>query len=180
MVGDPGDTASDRARRVLVVDDDTFLRMLVSIELPEWEVLEADRASEAYELAQAELPDAILIDVRLPDSDGVELVRRMRGTGPLSTTPILVITAGHHEAHRAEVMRAGADEYLPKPLEGPDLVQRLERVMAIEPTERRTRRRGLIEAIDEGRTGDPDPPAAARSADEPPRRGLRRLLGGGH
>lgn len=166
------------AKRILVIDDDTFLRMLVSIELPDCELLEADRAEEAYEIARAEHPDAIFIDVKLPDGDGIELLRRLRRTAPLATTPILIITAGHDEALRPEVLRAGADEYLPKPIEGHDLVRRLDRILSIEPTDRRLRRRDLIERLEGGATGDPDPPPE-ETTDERPRRGLRRLLGRG-
>jgi DNA-binding response OmpR family regulator len=163
------------AKRILVIDDDTFLRMLVSIELPDCELLEADRAEEAYELAKAEQPDAILIDVRLPDGDGIDLLRRLRRTGSLATTPILIITAGHDEAQRTEIMRAGADEYLPKPIEGTQLVERLERLLSIEPTERRLRRRDLIDKLVAGATGDPDPPPDHTENKEDPRRGrLRR------
>ena len=157
------------AKRILVIDDDTFLRMLVSIELPDCELLEADRAEEAYEIAKAEQPDAILIDVRLPDGDGIDLLRRLRRTGSLATTPILIITAGHDEAQRTEIMRAGADEYLSKPIEGAQLVERLERLMSIEPTERRLRRRDLIDKLEHGVTGDPDPPPVDAEKENQPR-----------
>jgi DNA-binding response OmpR family regulator len=161
-------------KRILVVDDDTFLRMLVSIELPDCELLEADRAEEAYELARAEQPDAILIDVRLPDGDGIDLLRRLRRTGSLATTPILIITAGHDEALRTEIMRAGADEYLPKPIEGTQLVQRLERLLSIAPTERRLRRRDLVDKLEHGTTGDPDPPPVHTDKQEDQGRGRIR------
>lgn len=166
----------EEARRVLVVDDDTFLHILLSMELPSVDLLEASRLDEAYEVAKAERPDAILLDVKLADGDGIDLLRRIRRTAPLAQTPVLVITAGHDEARRPEMLQAGADEYLPKPIDAPDLIARLERILAVPPSERRGRRQTLLERIGH-RGGDPDPvrhPSDARSAPASRRRGLFR------
>lgn len=157
--------------RILVVDDDTFLRMLVSVEIPDAELLEASRADEAYEIARREKPDAVLLDLRLPDGDGIDLLRKLRQTPPLAQTPILVITAGHDEAHRTEMLKAGADEYLAKPIEGVDLQARLDRILAVPPDERRQRRQEMLDRLDGGLDGDPDPvPHDSGEEPETPRR----------
>lgn len=160
--------------RILVVDDDAFVRMLVTMELPGADVLEATRADEAFEIAKREKPDVILLDIRLPDGDGVNLMRRMRRTSVLAQTPILVITAGHDEADRPRMLKAGADEYLAKPIEGPDLATRIHRVLDTEPSERRTRRKQLLaelmvaeEAGDPDPVGEPDPEEIADLAGSP-------------
>lgn len=181
------------SRRVLVVDDDTFLRMIVSIELPDWEVVEADRVHEAMQIAADTRPDAVLVDIHLPDGDGLDLVRMLRADPATATLPVLVVTAGHDEVNRPQVMAAGADEYLAKPLEPADLVARLERVIEVDPAERRQRRRDLLERLADGHGGDPDPVTPGPDAESPappeedgddgrPRRtrrlDLRRVLGG--
>jgi len=170
--------------RVLVVDDDPYLRVTLSLEMPDVELLEAASAQEAVEVAVNEKPDAILVDVRLPDGDGLDLIREMRRIDILDRVPVLVITAGHNEANRADVLRSGADEYLPKPLDPAELVARVERLLAQHPDERRPRRLKLIGRLEGGgEAGDPDPlPAgatdafAARRGDPERRRGLRGLF----
>jgi DNA-binding response OmpR family regulator len=164
--------------RVLVVDDDPYLRIVVSLELPSIELLEASTMDEAYELARTGEPAAVLVDRRLADGDGIELVRRMRRNRALAQLPILVITAGHAEGDREEVLRAGADEYLPKPLEPADLMARLARLVELAPDERRPRRARLIAALQRGEVaGDPDPlPEPDEGAHRrPKRRGLGRF-----
>ena len=126
--------------KVLVVDDDPLVRMILGLELPDLDVLEATRLEEGYELACSQKPDAIIVDVKLPDGDGIDLVRRMRRTGATSGTPILVLTAGHDEARRSEIMGAGADEYLPKPFEADDLLTRLHELLSLSRDARRERR----------------------------------------
>ena len=166
--------------RVLVVDDDPYLRVMLSLELPDVELLEAASADEAIVLATDETPDIVLVDIRLPGVDGLELIREMRHEPSLERVPVIVITAGHDEARRAEVLRAGADEYLPKPIDVADLVARMERVLGQHPDERRPRRLKLIGRLEGGGgVGDPDPlPAgatdavAARREQAPRRRGL--------
>src|SRR5688500_14059514 len=117
--------------KVLVVDDDAYVRMMLSLEAPEFGLLEASRLSEGWEVVVAERPDAIFVDRRLPDGDGLDLVRQIRADSGLAKIPIFVITVGHDEAERLEVMEAGADEYLPKPIESVELRARLVRVLSI-------------------------------------------------
>lgn len=169
-------------RTILVVDDDTFLRMLVAVELPDYRLVEATSIDDGYELARREKPDAILLDLRLSDGDGMELLRKVRQTPPLAQTPVLVITAGHDEANRPALMKAGADEYLPKPLEGPDLIARLERIIDLAPKQRRVRRQDLLNDLGNGVVGDPDPvpepdPNANGRRSRGSSSGRRRLFG---
>lgn len=172
--------------RVLVVDDDPYLRMLLSIEVPEIDVLESSTMGEAFEVAVAERPDAILVDRTLTDGDGLELVGRLRAHAPLRETPIMLITAGHDEGDRASVLQAGADEYLSKPLEAADLLARLHRILSLSPEARTSRRATLLDRIRAEPGGDPDPPGPDERArarpdgggdEDPPKGLLRRLLG---
>ncbi len=137
--------------RILIVDDDTFVRMILSMELPDVELVEAASINEAVAIATAEpLPDGIIVDRKLPDGDGLDLVRRLRKTFATSRVPILVLTAGFDEADRELVTRAGADDYLAKPFESADLLDRIERVLRIPVGGRRRRR---VEEVDRLRRG---------------------------
>ena len=159
--------------KVLVVDDDPYLRIVVSLELPTIELLEASTMDDAYELARTGEPAAVLVDRHLAVGDGLELVRRLRRTRTLAQLPVLLITAGHDEGDREEALRAGADEYLAKPLEPSDLLARLTRLLELAPEELRPRRGRLVAALHAGVEGDPDPVA---EADEPRRPARRRGL----
>jgi DNA-binding response OmpR family regulator len=132
---------------LLVVDDDPFAQIIASLELPDLTLLEASGSAEAYQMAVARRPGAIVVDLRLSDGDGLDLVRRVRRTVALARTPVVVLTSGHDEAQRATVLQAGADGYLAKPFDAEVLVTELARVMAIPPEERRPRRTDEIRAL---------------------------------
>lgn len=113
------------APRVLLVDDDReicqFLALL--LELEGFAPLTATRAEQAIEIAQAERPAALLVDLTMPDLDGFELCRRLRSARV--TAPILVVSAlpGQELDHRAQ--QAGADDFIRKPFDNSELVARI-------------------------------------------------------
>ena len=140
---------SDRSGlRVLLVDDDVAIGMMLAIGLPEVEVIEAPSMFVARDLLADEPPDAVIVDRRLPDGDGLELVRNIRRTFATSRVPIVVITAGHDEADRATVTRAGADRYLAKPIDPDVLVTHISTVLGIAPADRKGHRAAVIEGGD--------------------------------
>ena len=143
--------------RVLVIDDDAYLRIMLSLELHEAVILEASRLEEGYDLAMTESPDVVIIDRRLPDGDGIDLVRRLRANQAMRQVPIMLVTAGHDEAHRWSILRAGADEYLPKPVDADDLNARIRRILSLPAEQRRERRLDLANRLMEGEQGDLDP-----------------------
>ena len=126
--------------RVLLVDDEAAIRVLLAIALPDVELVEAASAAAALEVLGRGRPDAIVVDRRLPDGDGLDFVRHVRRRFTTSRTPIVVVTAGHDEADRAEVTRAGADRYLAKPVDPDALVAELRSVLDVAPADRRERR----------------------------------------
>jgi DNA-binding response OmpR family regulator len=136
--------------RVLVVDDDAYVRLILGVELPEVELIEAVGVTDGYELAMAEKPDGIIVDLHLQDGDGLVLVQKLRRSTTTSRIPILVLTAGHDEAHREEILRAGADEYVAKPFQPAELVDRLAQVLLLPMTERSHRRREHVQRLREG------------------------------
>jgi two-component system KDP operon response regulator KdpE len=78
--------------------------------------------SEARALLQHDLPDVMLLDLGLPDGDGVDLVREVRKRQSL---PILIVSARHQEAQKILLLDAGADDYLAKPFGVPELLARI-------------------------------------------------------
>jgi two-component system, OmpR family, KDP operon response regulator KdpE len=110
--------------RVLVVEDDRDIRSLMqsSLAVEGFDVQTAVSVSEARALVQHALPDVIVLDLGLPDGDGVDLVRHVRREHAL---PILVVSARHLEAEKIKLLDAGADDYLTKPFSVGELLARI-------------------------------------------------------
>jgi two-component system KDP operon response regulator KdpE len=101
-------------RRVLVIDDEPGIRRVVKDALqPDVStVLEARSGDEALSIAAAERPDLIVLDLGLPDMDGIEVCRRLR---TWTSAPILVLSARDSEDEKTALLDAGADDYVTKP-----------------------------------------------------------------
>lgn len=110
--------------RVLVVEDDREIRALMqsSLSVEGFEVQTAVSLSEATALFRHDLPDVIVLDLGLPDGDGVELVQEVRQR---HATPIIVVSARHQEAQKIRLLDAGADDYLTKPFSVNELLARI-------------------------------------------------------
>ena len=113
-------------RKILIVDDDPALRHSLAEQLEqhgEFSAVESDTAMEALATAGRERFDAILLDIGLPDMDGRELCRRMRGAGV--SAPIVMLTAAESEADTVMGLDAGANDYVTKPFRLSVLLARL-------------------------------------------------------
>jgi two-component system KDP operon response regulator KdpE len=110
--------------RILVVEDDREIRGLLqsSLALEGFDVQTAVSVSEARALLRHATPDALLLDLGLPDGDGADLVREVRAR---QSTPILVVSARYHESEKVRLLDAGADDYLTKPFGVPELLARI-------------------------------------------------------
>src|SRR4029450_13177446 len=91
-----------------------------------FELVEAETAREAVALATSHMPEVVLLDLGLPDEDGVQVARRLR---EWSRVPIIVISARGREADKVEVLDAGADDYLTKPFGVGELLARMGRAL---------------------------------------------------
>ena len=111
--------------RILVVDDDAGVRQAVgrALAFEGYEVTQAGDGSEALRLITSERPDAIVLDVVMPEVGGLDVCRELRATG--DDLPILVLTARHSVADRVAGLDAGADDYLVKPFALEELLARL-------------------------------------------------------
>ena len=101
-------------RSILIIDDEPKIRAVVKEALrgEAERLLEASTAAAAIALAEAERPDVILLDLGLPDMDGVEVCKAIRSW---SSAPILVLSARASEEEKAQLLDAGADDYITKP-----------------------------------------------------------------
>lgn len=109
---------------VLVVDDEQQVRKFLRASLVAHghRVIEAETGEDAIRLCAEYVPDLLLLDLGLPDLDGVEVVRRIR---EWSTLPIIVISARGQESQKVEALDAGTDDYLTKPFGIPELLARI-------------------------------------------------------
>jgi two-component system, OmpR family, KDP operon response regulator KdpE len=119
MVMDPN------APRVLVVDDEGQILRALRVVLREagFDVVPAGTAAEALDRASVRPPEAAIVDLVLPDEDGIEVTRRLR---EWSEMPILVLSAVGEEEQKVKALEAGADDYITKPFGARELVARLQ------------------------------------------------------
>lgn len=110
--------------QVLVIEDDREIRSLMqaSLSVEGFAVQTAVSLSEARAMLKHKLPDLIVLDLGLPDGDGVQLVRELRKQ---HATPVIVVSARHQEAQKIELLDAGADDYLTKPFSVDELLARM-------------------------------------------------------
>ncbi len=109
---------------LLVVDDDPFIARLLEIELRAagYDVRVASDGVEAFDLAQERSPDLVLADVMMPNMDGFELTRRLRQDPRTATVSIIMLTARGLSADKLEGFAIGADDYIVKPFDTPELL----------------------------------------------------------
>ena len=111
--------------RVLVVDDEPPIRRFLrtSLSAQGYHVLEAENGSTALALIARNPPDVIVLDLGLPDIDGVEIIRRLRDDD--STVPVVVLSSRADERGKVQALDLGADDYVTKPFGTDELLARL-------------------------------------------------------
>lgn len=115
---------SEPVQRILVVEDEAEIRRFVGLALSreQFEVFEADGVERGLIEAGTRRPDMVVLDLGLPDGDGVDLIRQLR---TWSDIPVLVLSARTDEADKVEALNAGADDYLIKPFGVAELLARV-------------------------------------------------------
>ena len=131
-------------KRVLVVDDEPQLLRALQINLRAegYSVTSAANGAEALHLAASRPPDVLVLDLGLPDMDGAEVIRGIRGW---SDMPIVVLSARHGSTDKVEALDAGADDYVTKPF---GLDELLARLRAVERRSAHAAPGGVIDAGD--------------------------------
>src|SRR5262249_23116278 len=117
-------------QRVLIVDDDPDIQRLVSYNLGQagFEVTAAASGRKALESVQKNPPDLIILDLMLPDVDGMEVCRTLRQREDSRRIPIIMLTARSEEIDRVIGFELGADDYVPKPFSPRELVLRVKSI----------------------------------------------------
>ena len=116
---------------LLVVDDDPFIARLLEIELRAagYDVRVASDGALALAAAQERCPDLVLADVMMPNMDGFELTRRLRQDPRTAAVSIIMLTARGLSADKLEGFAIGADDYIVKPFDTPELLARIRGVL---------------------------------------------------
>ena len=112
------------ATKILIVDDEPAIRrfLKVSLETEGFQVVPAESAAEALSAAQQVKPDLMILDLGLPDLDGMDVIRQVRAAGAL---PIIVLSVRSDEAGKVAALDAGADDYMVKPFGVEELLARV-------------------------------------------------------
>lgn len=110
--------------RILVIDDEAPIRkfLRISLESAGFAPAEAESAEQGLREAATSPPDAVILDLGLPDADGLDVIRRLR---EWTTVPIIVLSARGRESDKIAALDGGADDYLTKPFGAGELLARL-------------------------------------------------------
>lgn len=110
--------------RILVIEDESAIRKLLRVSLThhQFDCIDAEKGEEGLARAAEYVPDVVILDLGLPDLDGLEVIRRLR---EWSKSPIIVLTARGQEGDKVAALDAGADDYVTKPFGVQELLARL-------------------------------------------------------
>ncbi len=117
-----------RNKKILVVDDEERMARFIRLNLEHdgFQVIEAVKGMQAVGLLRDKMPDAVILDVMLPDIDGFEVLQLIR---EVSTVPVIMLTAKGEEEDRVKGLELGADDYVTKPFSPRELVSRVRAVL---------------------------------------------------
>lgn len=115
------------ARKILVVDDEAILVETIAYNLEQagYQVITVADGASALEAARRETPDLIILDIMLPEMDGLEVCRQLRRESNTSTTAIMMLTAKADEIDKVVGLEIGADDYITKPFGRRELLARV-------------------------------------------------------
>jgi two-component system cell cycle response regulator len=145
LVDRPSDHAPAGTARVLVADDEPMIvdALAAGLRSKGYDVVEALSGAEAMRKAGEEHPDLILLDVRMPDVNGYEVTRRLKGDIRTLHIPIILVT-GLSDAHdKAIGLEAGADEFLSKPVDQAELLVRISSILRLKQYREQLRSRSM-------------------------------------
>ena len=125
-------------KRILVVEDNETNLYLIRfiLEKSGLEVIEARNGAESVELAVKEKPDLIIMDLQLPDIDGLEATRRIRASEADSEIPIIALTSYAMAGDREKALAAGCNGYIEKPINPETFIAEVERHLLARPSDR--------------------------------------------
>lgn len=116
---------------LLVEDDPVILRLLeVNFDLEGFSVLLAEDGAEGVAMAQAKRPDVVVTDIMMPKMTGIELVKALKADPATASIPVLLLSAKAQTSDLKAGLDAGADDYVTKPFEPLDLIDRVNALLA--------------------------------------------------
>lgn len=116
--------------RILVAEDEDAMRSFIVRQLEDYDVIEAKDGREAWQLAQKEQPDLMILDFMMPELDGIELTSRVRNEAKTARIPIVLVTAQAGEAARLQALEAGVNDFLTKPFSSVELLARVRNLLS--------------------------------------------------
>jgi CheY-like chemotaxis protein len=118
-------------KKVLIVDDENSTRRLVAVTLAggAYQVLEARDGAEALDVIGREQPDVVLLDIQMPEIDGIEVCRRVKADPALAGTVVVMLTAQAQADARRRATEAGADTFLTKPFSPLQVLEMVKRLL---------------------------------------------------
>ena len=121
--------------KILLVEDNEMNRDMLSrrLERRGYQVVQAVDGVQGVEMARAEMPDLIMMDMSLPVLDGWEATRRIKSDNAISSIPVIALTAHAMSGDRERAIAAGCEDYDTKPIELPRLLGKIEALLAREP-----------------------------------------------
>jgi two-component system cell cycle response regulator len=118
-------------QRILVVDDDAMNREVMEafLSLESYEVLLANSGTQGLALAEQTKPNLIILDVRLPDILGYKVCETLKQKADTKAIPVLMVTGFDAKEDRDRAIAAGVDDFLSRPFDGEDLIQRVKQLL---------------------------------------------------
>lgn len=106
-------------KQVMVIEDNDKNRKLVKmiLEANKYEVIEATTAEDSLKYLQQEKPDVILLDIQLPNMDGLELIKMLKSNQDTKDIPVVAVTAYAMKGDKERILSAGCDAYISKPID---------------------------------------------------------------
>ena len=122
------------ALKVLAVDDSKTIRMIVKKAFKSFdcEVFEAGNGKEGLAAAASEKPGLIVLDITMPVMTGVEMLEKLKEDPELSEIPVIMLTAESGKDNVMQILKMGVKDYIVKPFKGPDLIERVKKIMPLE------------------------------------------------
>jgi len=122
--------AAIRKKKILIVEDDLDIRIMMEYILREdYDLILCEDGRSGIDKAVEERPDLILLDIYMPGISGLEVCKVVRDNSEISETPIILLTAGALKEEVSEGYAIGADDYIFKPFEPEELIERIERLL---------------------------------------------------
>ncbi len=118
-------------RKILIVDDNPDLIYVLQrlVQLVGYDFIVATNGKQAVDIAAAQLPDLIILDIMLPEMDGLEAARLIRQNPKTHSIPILALTAKVSLKDKEECLQSGCDDYISKPYTPKQLASRIEKLL---------------------------------------------------